>query len=88
LANIIASRLRDKEVVTDTGVRIGELYDISMSERTGELIALLVRPFKPQDKTANMLHDSDGNVVVPYNAVQVVKEFIIVDERKIPQKRK
>jgi len=32
LANIIASRLRDKEVVTDTGVTIGELYDISMSE--------------------------------------------------------
>ena len=35
MANIIASRLRDKEVVTDTGVRIGELYDISMSESPG-----------------------------------------------------
>lgn len=86
MANIVASKLRDKEVVTDGGVRIGELYDITMSEKTGELIALLVRPFKDQ-KTANMLHDSDGNVVVPYNAVQVVKEFVIVDGRKIPQKR-
>ncbi len=87
MANIMASKLRDKEVVTDSGVRVGELYDISMSEKTGELIALIVRPFK-EEKMANMLHDSDGNVVIPYNAVQVVKEFIIVDERKIPQKRK
>jgi sporulation protein YlmC with PRC-barrel domain len=87
LANIIASKLRDKEVVTDSGVRIGELFDLTFSESTGELVALIVRPFKDQ-KTANMLHDSDGNVVVPYNAVQVVKEFIIVDGRKIPQKRK
>ncbi len=87
LANIMASKLRDKEIVTDGGVRIGELYDVTMSEKTGELIALIVRPFKDQ-KTENMLHDKDGNVVVPYNAVQVVKEFIIVDGRKIPQKRK
>jgi len=87
LANIIASKLRDKEVVTDGGVRIGELYDISMSEKTGELIALIVRPFK-EERTENMLRDSDGNVVIPYNAVQVVKEFIIVDERKIPRRRK
>jgi sporulation protein YlmC with PRC-barrel domain len=87
LANIIASKLRDKEVVTDSGVRIGELFDLTFSESTGELVALIVRPFKDQ-KTANMLHDTDGNVVVPYNAVQVVKEFIIVDGRKIPQKRK
>jgi len=87
LANIIASKLRDKEVVTDGGVRIGELYDITMSEKTGELIALIVRPFK-EERTENMLRDSDGNVVIPYNAVQVVKEFIIVDERKIPRRRK
>jgi sporulation protein YlmC with PRC-barrel domain len=87
LANIIASKLRDKEVVTDSGVRIGELFDLTFSESTGELVALIVRPFKDQ-KTANMLHDTDGNVVVPYNAVQVVKEFIIVDGRKIPQKKK
>jgi len=87
LANIIASKLRDKEVVTDGGIRIGELYDISMSEKTGELIALIVRPFK-EERTENMLRDSDGNVVIPYNAVQVVKEFIIVDERKIPRRRK
>ena len=87
MANIIASKLRDKEVVTDGGIRIGELYDISMSEKTGELIALIVRPFK-EERTENMLRDSDGNVVIPYNAVQVVKEFIIVDERKIPRRRK
>ncbi len=87
MANIIASKLRDKEVVTDGGVRIGELYDITMSEKTGELIALIVRPFK-EERTENMLRDSDGNVVIPYNAVQVVKEFIIVDERKIPRRRK
>lgn len=87
MANIIASKMRDKEIVTDNGVRIGELFDLTMSEKTGELIALIVRPFKDQ-KTINMLHDSDGNVVVPYNAVKVVKEFIIVDGRKIPQKKK
>ena len=87
MANIIASKLRDKEVVTDGGIRIGELYDITMSEKTGELIALIVRPFK-EERTENMLRDSDGNVVIPYNAVQVVKEFIIVDERKIPRRRK
>jgi len=58
-----------------------------MSEKTGELIALIVRPFK-EERTENMLRDSDGNVVIPYNAVQVVKEFIIVDERKIPRRRK
>ncbi len=86
MANIIASKLRDKEVVTDGGERVGELYDITMSENTGELIALIVRPFK-DEVTQNMLHDDDGNIIVPYNAVQVVKEFVIVDGRKIPQKK-
>jgi sporulation protein YlmC with PRC-barrel domain len=86
MANIIASRLRDKEVVTDGGERIGELYDITMSENTGELVALIVRPFDNQ-QTQNMLHDQDDNIIVPYNAVQVVKEFVIVDGRKIPQRK-
>ncbi len=85
MGKIAATRLRDKMIVTEQGHEIGTLFDMVINEDTGELIALVVEPTTDVILN-NMITDKENLVLVPFSAVRAVKDFIIVDVRRIPKK--
>lgn len=86
MPRILASNLRDKEIVSETGMKLGYLYDLSIKEDTGEILSLVMEPRKDLD-TEDMLTDKKGFVLIPFRAVSSVEELIVVNPDEIPSKK-
>ncbi len=86
MPRILASNLRDKEIVSETGMKLGYLYDLSIKEDTGEILSLVMEPRKDLD-TEDMLTDEKGFVLIPFRAVSSVEELIVVNPDEIPSKK-
>jgi sporulation protein YlmC with PRC-barrel domain len=74
------SKLRAIGVVSDRGLQIGRLVDVTFDEADGRIISLLVRPVS-SETLSGISRDDRGNVVVPFNAVMSIRDFIVVNER-------
>ena len=85
MPKILASNLRDKEIVSETGKKLGYLYDLSVKQDTGEIISLVMEPRKDLD-TSDMLTDKEGFVLIPFRAVSSVEELVVVVPDEIPSK--
>jgi len=80
MVRIKASKLRDVELITDTGVRLGWVYDIlfeedGSEEEKGRIIAILADPDEDLDLKKFK--------VIPITAVKSIGEVIIVDSSKL-----
>ncbi|HHN81560.1 MAG TPA: PRC-barrel domain containing protein [Methanomicrobia archaeon] len=85
MGKIIASRLRDRMIVTEQGHQIGNLYDIVVDENSGKMTALIVEP--ANDTIKNILvTDKEGMCLVPFNAVHALKDFVVIDAKRLPRK--
>ncbi|RZN49947.1 PRC-barrel domain containing protein [archaeon] len=85
MGKIIASRLRDRMIVTEQGHQIGTLYDIVVDENSGKMTALIVEP--ANDTIKNILvTDKEGMCLVPFNAVHALKDFVVIDAKRLPRK--
>lgn len=87
MPKILASNLRDKEIVSETGRKLGYLYDLSVKEDTGEILSIVMEPRKDLD-TSDMLTDKKGFVLIPFRAVSSVEELVVVVPDEIPSKPK
>lgn len=86
MVKIAASRLRDLYVVTDRGHQIGTVYDLTVDEETGRIIALVVTPL--EGKTyPDMVTDRDGFLLIPYSAVQSIREMVVLNERELGRRQ-
>ena len=73
------SELRGKTVMTEGGLLIGILRNITMDQRTGELKNLLVEP--SEDIDTRLYHlDEKGHIVLDFDSVKSVKDVIIVKD--------
>jgi len=73
------SELRGKTVMTEGGLLIGVLRNITMDKRTGELKNLLVEP--SEDIDTRLYHlDERGHIVLDFDSVKSVKDVIIVKD--------
>ncbi|MBM3234536.1 hypothetical protein FJZ19_05595 [Candidatus Pacearchaeota archaeon] len=72
-----------KLVVTKEGKRIGLVKDITFETRTGELIQLVVKDPTPYTKNLNLEHTKDKEVLVPYNAIIAIGDFVVVGEEDL-----
>ncbi len=80
MPQILASKLRGMNVVTDRGLQIGRLSDILIDEKTGNIISLVVKPtFK--GVLDNLPKDEKGDSLISYNAVLAIRDLIVVNER-------
>ncbi|MEW6222747.1 MAG: PRC-barrel domain-containing protein [Candidatus Hadarchaeota archaeon] len=77
---ILASRLRAIGVVSDRGLQIGRLADMTFDEKDGKILSLVVKPISRESLTG-IPKDPDGNVMIPFSAVMSIRDFIIVNER-------
>jgi sporulation protein YlmC with PRC-barrel domain len=87
MAKIAASRIRDRMVVTSQGHELGLLFDVVTDEKSGKLVALVVEP-TTEEMRELLLTDKEGLVLVPYPALRAIKDFIVVDAKRVPRKIK
>ncbi|NPA47475.1 MAG: PRC-barrel domain containing protein [Thermococci archaeon] len=87
MVRIRASHLRDMELITDTGVRLGWVYDLSFDEKTGEILIIVTEPDEDLD-TSEFVTDKEGLLLVPVSAIKSIGEFIVIDSEKLAVKSK
>ncbi|WP_297487298.1 PRC-barrel domain-containing protein [Thermococcus sp.] len=85
MVKILASKLRDVELITDTGVRLGWVYDLSFDEKTGEILVIVAEPDEDLD-TSDFVLDHEGLLLIPMSAVRSIGEVIIIDSSKLAVK--
>jgi len=87
MVKVKASKVRDMEIITDTGIRLGWLYDLSFDEDTGEILVIVAEPDENLD-TSEFVTDHEGLLLIPMKAVKSLGEFIVVDHNKLAVKSK
>lgn len=73
----------NKMVVTKEGKRIGFVKDITFETRSGELISLVIKDATPYTKNLNLERISSSELLVPYNSIIAVGDFVIVSEEDL-----
>ncbi|MCL5679767.1 MAG: PRC-barrel domain-containing protein [Candidatus Marsarchaeota archaeon] len=79
---IIGRQLVGKKVVTNDGFDVGRFVDADISPITGKINAFIVEP-NMDSNIANKLKIDSGQIRVPYNAVQAVNDYIVVDRKSM-----
>ena len=79
---IIAKQLVGKKVVTNDGFDLGRFVDAEISKVTGKINNLLIEP-DPDSALANKIKSEADQIKVPYNAVQAVNDYIVVDRKNL-----
>jgi sporulation protein YlmC with PRC-barrel domain len=79
---IFAKKLSDKPVVDSNGSVIGQLHNVTIDFKSGELRNLLVTPegnsAQQQRHISKYTSDDHGRHMIPVNSVSAVKDQIIV----------
>lgn len=79
---IFAKKLSDKPVVDSNGSVIGQLHNVTIDFKTGQLQNLLVTPdnqsSNQQRHKSRYKSDDHGRHMIPANKVSAVKDQIIV----------
>ena len=79
MADILAENLSGKAVMGSDGTELGMLYNITMDLKTGELDEVLIEPDEESvQRNVNLDTDKAGRYRVPVEAVQAVKDYIVV----------
>ncbi|MFA6530656.1 MAG: PRC-barrel domain-containing protein [Candidatus Micrarchaeia archaeon] len=79
---LIARQLSGKKVITNEGEDFGRLVDLNVNEITGKIENLAIEP-NPDSPLAAKMRKEDGLVLVPYESVLAVGDFVIVEKRNI-----
>ncbi|WP_297437691.1 PRC-barrel domain-containing protein [Thermococcus sp.] len=87
MVRIMASKLRDVELITDSGVRLGWVYDLSFDEDIGDILVIVAEPDEDLD-TSEFVTDHEGLLLIPISAVKSIGEVIIIDSSKLAVKSK
>lgn len=72
-----------KLVVTREGKRLGAVNDITFEARTGELIQILLKDPTIYTKNLNLEKTTRNEILVPFNAVIAVGDFVVVSEEDL-----
>ncbi len=78
----IARQLSQKRVITSDGEDFGRLVDLIINEITGKIEDLVIEP-NPDNPHAEKLRKDDGMVLVAYESVLAVSDYVIVDKRNM-----
>ena len=72
-----------KLVVTKEGKRLGMVKDITFETKTGELIQLVIKDPTPYTKNLNLEVSAGREVMVPYNTIIAIGDFVVVSEEDL-----
>jgi len=72
-----------KMVVTKEGKRLGFVRDITFETKSGELINIVVRDPTPYTRNLNLERTRADELLIPYNAVIAIGDFVVVSEEDL-----
>ncbi|MDD5012122.1 MAG: PRC-barrel domain-containing protein [Candidatus Nanoarchaeia archaeon] len=75
--------LMGKMIVTKEGKRLGFVKDITFETKSGELINLLVKDPTPYTNNLNLERTSSHELLIPYNSIIAIGDFVIVSEEDL-----
>ncbi|VVB78669.1 PRC-barrel domain protein [uncultured archaeon] len=73
----------NKPVVTKEGKKLGTIRDVTFETRTGELIHMVLRDPTPYSNQLNLERSQEGEVLVPYNSIIAIGDFVVVSEEDL-----
>ena len=82
MGRVFASKLRGLNVLTDKGLRVGQIQDMMVDETDGRITAMTVKP-ESKEVAASLPTDESGNILIPFTAVQAIRDYIVVSERNL-----
>ncbi|MEM2934775.1 MAG: PRC-barrel domain-containing protein [Candidatus Thermoplasmatota archaeon] len=76
---IMENELRGKKVMSNSGLYLGIVRNITVDACSGKLIDLIV---EPSDKIDPRLYNQneEGYILFPFESVKSVKDFVILSE--------
>ncbi|NMB66988.1 hypothetical protein GYA25_02940 [Candidatus Woesearchaeota archaeon] len=80
---IVYSNLLGKMIVTKEGKRLGFIKDITFETKSGELINMVLKDVTPYTRNLNLEKTSLGELLIPYNSIIAIGDFIIVSEEDL-----
>lgn len=72
-----------KTVVTKSGKRFGEVGNITLETRTGELMHVILKNPTSYAESLELEKDAKGNLIIPFSAVIAVGDFVVVSEEDL-----
>jgi sporulation protein YlmC with PRC-barrel domain len=72
-----------KLIVTKEGKRLGLVKDVTFETKTGELIHLVLKDPTMHVKSLNVEHSQGKEVLLPYNAIIAIGDFVVVSEEDL-----
>ena len=72
-----------KLVVTKEGKRLGFVKDVTFETNTGELIQLILKDSTPYTRSLNLEVSVGKEVLVPYNSIIAIGDFVVVSEEDL-----
>ncbi len=72
-----------KLVVTREGKRLGVVGDITFEARTGELIQIVIKDPTIYTKNLNLEKTTKNEILVPYNSIIAIGDFVVVSEEDL-----
>jgi sporulation protein YlmC with PRC-barrel domain len=79
---LIARQLSGKKVITNDGEDFGRLVDLNINEVTGKIETLAIEP-NPDSPLASKMRKDDGMVLIPYESVLAIGDYVIVEKRNM-----
>ena len=74
---VLATELRGKTVMSDEGLMLGRLRNVTFNEKTGELGQMLVEPSEDVDPRL-FKRDPRGYLTFPFAGVRSVRDVIVI----------
>ena len=78
MSKVFAKNLSSKQVMATDGTELGVLFNMVMDVKTGDLVDLLIKPDLALD--TSKYQTDDQYIVVPFEAVRAIKDYIVVDK--------
>ena len=79
---LLAKNITGRMVITNEGDEFGRVVDLNVNEVSGEIEDLVVDP-NPENPLVEKLRSDDDNVLIPFNSVLAVGDYVIVDKRHL-----
>ncbi len=77
------SSILGKMIVTKEGKRLGFVKDVTFETKSGELINLIVKDSTPYTKNLNLERTNSSELLIPYNSIIAIGDFVIVSEEDL-----
>ena len=75
--------IQGKMIVTKEGKRLGFVKDIIFETQSGELINVVLKDSTPYTKNLNLERTSSNELLIPFNSIIAVGDFLVVSEEDL-----